>query len=65
MKHLITLLLLCLSIPIIAQEYDLNANYIIVSDNNGTIIDKDEVDIDMTLNLDEDRLVIYSKRFKS
>lgn len=62
MKHLITLLLLCLSIPIIAQEYDLNANYIIVSDNNGTIIDKDEVDIDMTLNLDEDRLVIYSKR---
>ena len=64
MKHLITLLLLCLSIPIIAQEYNLNANYIIVTDNEGSIIDKDEVDIDMTLNLDKNRLIIYSKKIQ-
>lgn len=61
MKHLIIFLLLLFSMPIIAQRHTLEAKYFIFTNNRGEILDEEEVSIDMILDLDKSRLVIYSK----
>ena len=62
MKKLLFLLILVLgiSINIQAQNHHLKANRIIISD--GVKTSSEEVDIDVILNLDEERCVIYSKK---
>lgn len=60
MKHLLILLFITLSFNTMAQKYALNAHYFVMSDENG-IIDNDAVDVDMILDIDKNRLVIYSK----
>ena len=61
MKKLLFLLVLILGISINAQAQDLHlkAKMIVVSD--GTTTFSEEVDINVILNLDEERCVIYSK----
>jgi len=60
MKHLLILLFIALSFNTMAQKYSLNATYFVYS-VNGETVDEDNVDIDMTLNTDIDRLTIYSR----
>ena len=62
MKKLLFLLILVLgiSINIQAQNHHLKAKMITVSD--GVKTSSEEVDIDVILNLDEERCVIYSKK---
>lgn len=60
MKHLLIALLLMLSFSTMAQKYALNAQHFIMADETG-IIDNDKVDVDMVLDIDKSRLVIYSK----
>lgn len=62
MKKLVFLLILILGISINtqAQELHLKAKRIVVSDGTTTV--DEEVDIKITLNLDEERCVIYSKK---
>lgn len=59
-KFALVLLILLISIPVVAQRYSFNAYYFVAAIGD-EIIDKDEVDIDMTLNFDTQRLMIYSK----
>lgn len=62
MKKLLSLLILILGISINsqAQELYLKAKKIVVSDGTSTFYE--EVDINVTLNLNEERCVIYSKK---
>ena len=62
MKKLLFLLILVLgiSINIQSQNHHLKANMITISD--GIKTSSEEVDIDVILNLDEGRCVIYSKK---
>lgn len=62
MKKLLFLLILVLgiSINVQSQNHHLKANRIIISD--GVKTSSEEVDIDVILNLDEERCVIYSKK---
>lgn len=62
MKKLLFLLILILGISINsqAQELYLKAKKIVVSDGTSTFYE--EVDINVTLNLNEERCVIYSKK---
>ena len=62
MKKLLFLLILILGISINAQAQDLylKAKMIVVS--NGTTTLSEEVDINVILNLDKERCVIYSKK---
>lgn len=62
MKKLLFLLILILGISINtqAQELNLKAKRIVVSDGTSTV--DEEVDIDIVLNLDKERCVIYSKK---
>ena len=62
MKKLLFLLILILGISINtqAQELHLKARRIVVSDGTSTL--DEEVDINVILNLDEERCVIYSKK---
>ena len=61
MKKLLFLLILVLGISINtqAQELNLKAKRIVVSDGTSTV--DEEVDIKVVLNLDKERCVIYSK----
>ena len=59
MKHLMILLFITLSFNTMAQKYALNAHYLIMGDETGKTI-KDEVDVDMVLDINKNRLVIYS-----
>jgi len=61
MKHLLILLFITLSFNTMAQKYALNANHLVIADETG-IIDSDEVDVNMVLDTDKSRLVIYSKK---
>ena len=62
MKKLLFLLILVLGISINAQAQDhhLKAKMLTISD--GVKTSSEEVDIDVILNLDEGRCVIYSKK---
>ena len=62
MKKLLFLLILVLGISINTQAQDLHlkAERIVVSDGTSTV--DEEVDIDVVLNLDKERCVIYSKK---
>lgn len=60
MKHLLILLFITLSFNTIAQKYALNAQHFIMADETG-VIDNDAVDVDMVLDTDQNRLVIYSR----
>ena len=58
MKKLLLLLLLVTSLPIMSQTYNINATYLMMSDG----INKQErnVDVDILLDLTNNRLTIYS-----
>ena len=60
MKHLLILLFITLSFNTMAQKYALNAQHYIMADETGVIANK-AVDIDMVLDVEKSRLVIYSK----
>lgn len=60
MKHLLILLFITLSFNTMAQKYALNAHHFIMADKTGIIDNDDEVDVDMFLDTDKSRLVIYS-----
>ena len=60
MKHLLILLFITLSFNTMAQKYALNAQHFIMADETG-VIDNDAVDVDMVLDTDQNRLVIYSR----
>ena len=60
MKHLLILLFIALSFNTMAQKYALNAHHFVMADETG-IIDEDAVDVDMVLDTDLGRIVIYSK----
>ena len=60
MKHLLILLFITLSFNTMAQKYALNSHRFVMIDETG-IIANDASDIDMVLDLDKSRLVIYSK----
>ena len=60
MKHLLILLFITLSFNTMAQKYALNAEHFLMADETG-IIANDASDIDMVLEADKNRLVIYSK----
>ena len=60
MKHLLILLFIILSFNTMAQKYALNAQHFIMADETG-VIDNDAVDVDMVLDTDQNRLVIYSR----
>jgi len=59
MKKLLLILLLVLSLPVISQTYNLNANYLVVSDGIDT--KEGKTDVDMVLNVSSSTLTIYSK----
>ena len=61
MKHLLILLFITLSFNTMAQKYALNAHHFVMADETG-IVDSDEVDIDMVLDTNKCRLVIYSNK---
>ena len=63
MKQLMILLFITLSFNTMAQKYALNANYFIMSDKTG-VIDRDEVDVDMVIDTEKSRLVIYSEEIQ-
>ena len=54
------LLFITLSFNTMAQKYALNAHHFVMADETG-VIANDEVNIDMVLDTDNSRLVIYSK----
>ena len=60
MKHLLVLLFITLSFNTMAQRYALNAHHLVMADETGVILNE-EVDIDMVLDTDKSRIVIYSK----
>ena len=60
MKQLMILLFITLSFNTMAQKYALNAQHYIMADETGVIANK-AVDIDMVLDVEKSRLVIYSK----
>ena len=60
MKQLMILLFITLSFNTMAQKYALNAHHFVMADETG-VIANDEVNIDMVLDTDNSRLVIYSK----
>ena len=60
MKQLMILLFITLSFNTMAQKYALNAEHFLMADETG-IIANDASDIDMVLEADKNRLVIYSK----
>ena len=45
MKKLLLILLLVLSLPVVSQTYNLNANYLVVSDGIDTKEGKTDVDV--------------------
>ena len=59
MKKLLLILLLVLSLPVVSQTYNLNANYLVVSDGIDT--KEGKIDVDMVLNVSSSTLTIYSK----
>ena len=63
MKHLLILLFITLSFNTMAQKYALNSHRFVMIDETG-IIANDASDIDMVLDLDKSRLVIYSKEIQ-
>ena len=63
MKHLLILLFITLSFNTMAQKYALNAQHYIMADETGVIANK-AVDINMVVDLDKSRLVIYSKEIQ-
>jgi uncharacterized membrane protein len=60
MKHLLIILFITLSFNTMAQKYALNAHHFVMADETG-VIDEDAVDVDMVLDTDLSRIVIYSK----
>lgn len=60
MKHLLILLFITLSFNTMAQKYALNAQHFFMVDETG-VTDSDAVDVDMVLDTDQNRLVIYSR----
>ena len=60
MKHLLVLLFITLSFNTMAQKYALNAHHFVMADETG-VTDSDAVDVDMVLDTDQNRLVIYSR----
>lgn len=58
MKKLLLLLLLVTSLPIMSQTYNVNATYLMMSD--GVNDQERNVDIDMVLDITNNRLTIYS-----
>ena len=58
MKKLLLLLLLVTSLPIMSQTYNVNATYLMMSD--GINDQERNVDIDMVLDITNNRLTIYS-----
>ena len=60
MKHLLIILFITLSFNTMAQKYALNAHHFVMADETG-VIDEDAVDVDMVLDTDQSRIVIYSK----
>lgn len=58
MKKLLLLLLLVTSLPIMSQTYNVNATYLMMSD--GVNERERNVDIDILLDLTNNRLTIYS-----
>jgi len=60
MKNLLILLFVTLSFNTMAQKYALNAHHFVMADETG-VIDEDAVDVDMVLDTDQSRLVIYSR----
>ena len=63
MKQLMILLFITLSFNTMAQKYALNAQHYIMADETGVIANK-AVDINMVVDLDKSRLVIYSKEIQ-
>ena len=63
MKHLLILLFITLSFNTMAQKYALNAHNFVMADETG-VIDEDVVDVDMALDTNQSRLVIYSKEIQ-
>ena len=62
MKKLLFLLILILGISINTQAQELNLKATRITATDGTTTLNEEVDIKVTLNLDEERCVIYSKK---
>ena len=60
MKHLLIILFITLSFNTMAQKYALNAHHFVMADETG-VIDEDAVDVDMVLDTDLSRIVIYSR----
>ena len=58
MKKLLLLLLLVTSLPIMSQTYNINATYLMMSD--GINEQEHNVDIDILLDITNNRLTIYS-----